>query len=84
MAMAAIGTIVMVIGILGLIGGLVLVGLAYRDQDKNNDGVFTNPERGQDNKDRAHLGMYIGGAGLLVAVVGAVLTVMGRRHGGTA
>ena len=82
--MAAIGTVLMVIGVLGLIGGLVYFGMAYESQDENNDGVFTNPEEGQENKQKAYNGFYIAGAGLAIALVGLVLTLVGRRHGGTA
>jgi hypothetical protein len=84
MAMATIGTVLMVIGVLALVGGMVYFGIAYRDQDQNDDGAFTNPERGQDNKDKARLGMYIGGAGLLVALVGVAFTIAGRRSSGGA
>ena len=82
--MAAIGTVLMVVGILGLLGGLVYVGIAYNDQEKNDEGVFTNPERGQDNKDKAYLGFYIAGGGLLLALLGLGLNIGGRRTGGAA
>lgn len=81
MAMATIGTVLIVVGGLALLGGLGYVGYAYMEQDENNDGMFTNPEEGQDNKQLAKRGFYIAGAGLLVALVGVALTIGGRRSG---
>lgn len=82
--MATVGTVLMVVGILALLGGLAYVGIAYSDQEQNEEGVFNDPERGQDNKDKAYLGFYVAGAGLLVALLGLGLNIGGRRHGGTA
>ena len=85
MAMAAIGTVLIVVGALVLLGGLGYSYMAWRDQEQNDEGVFTNPERGQDNKDKAYNGFYIAGGGLLVALLGVGLTIGGRRSaGGTA
>jgi hypothetical protein len=86
MAMAAIGTVLIVVGALALAGGLGYVGYAYMKQDKNNDGLYTDPGQGKENKDRAYLGFYIAGGGLLVALLGVALNVGGRRRsaGGTA
>ena len=84
MAMAAIGTVLIVVGGLALLGGLGYVGYAYMDQEKNEEGVVTNPERGQDNKDKADLGLYVAGGGLVVALLGVVLTIGGRRSAGRA
>lgn len=84
MAMAAIGTVLIVVGTLAFVGGLAYVGYAYMKQDENNDGIYTDPGKGQENKDRAYLGFYIAGGGLLVGLVGAVLNIGARRHGGTA
>lgn len=86
MAMATIGTILIVVGALALVGGLAYVGYASMQQDQNNDGVFTDPQEGQQNKDRAYLGFYVAGGGLLVALLGIVLNIGGRRRsaGGTA
>lgn len=85
MAMAAIGTVLIVVGALALLGGLGYVLMAKESQDENNDGVFTNPEEGQENKSKAYTGFYIAGGGLLVALVGVGLTIGGRRSsGGTA
>ena len=84
--MAALGTVLIVVGGLALLGGLGYVGYAYLQQDQNNDGVFTDPQEGQQNKDRANTGFYVAGGGLLVALVGVALAVGGRRRtaGGTA
>ena len=82
--MAAIGTVLIVVGGLVLLGGLGYVGYAYMQQDENNDGFFTDPKEGQENKDKAYLGFYIAGGGLLIALLGVGLNVGGRRHGGTA
>lgn len=86
MAMAAVGTVLIVVGALVMLGGLGYVWNAYQQQDENNDGVFTNPEEGQENKDKAYMGFYIAGGGLLVAILGIALNVGGRRRsaGGTA
>ncbi len=84
MAMTAIGTVLIVVGGLAMIGGLAYVGWAAMKQDENNDGVFTDPEEGKENKDRAYLGFYVAGGGLLLAALGVVLNIGGRRHGGTA
>ena len=84
--MAAVGTVLIVLGALVMLGGLGYVYMAAQDQDQNNDGVFTNPEEGQENKDKAYGGFYIAGGGLLLVVLGVVLNVGGRRRhaGGTA
>lgn len=84
MAMAAIGTVLMVVGVLALVGGLVYVGMARESQDENDDGVFTNPEEGQENKGKAYTGFYIAGGGLLVALLGLGLAIGGRRGAGRA
>lgn len=44
--------------------------------------MFTDPERGQENKGKAYNGLYIAGGGLLVALVGLGLTLWGRRGAG--
>lgn len=82
MAMAAIGTVLIVVGALVLIGGLANVFMARESQDENNDGVFTNPEEGQENKDKAYTGFYIAGGGLLIALLGVGLNLGGRRSAG--
>lgn len=85
MAMAAIGTVLIVVGAVVLVGGLYYVFMARESQDENNDGVFTNPEEGQDNKDKAMTGFYVAGGGLLIALLGVGLNIGGRRSsGGTA
>jgi hypothetical protein len=83
--MAAIGTVLIVVGAVVLLGGLGYTYMAWRDQEQNDEGVFTNPERGQDNKGKAYLGFYVAGGGLLLAILGVALNVGGRRSaGGTA
>ena len=85
MAMAAVGTVLMIVGGVLILGGLGYVGFAWMQQDENNDGFFTDPEKGQENKDKAMLGFYIAGGGLLLTIAGVVLTIGGRRStGGTA
>jgi len=85
MAMAAIGTVLIVVGALVLLGGLGYSYMAWQDQEKNDEGVFTNPERGQENKDKAYTGFYIAAGGLLLALLGVGLNIGGRRStGGTA
>lgn len=69
-ATRVIGLVVLIVGALALLGGLGYMLKAYMDQDENNDGFFTNPDEGQENKDQFYQGAWTAGGGLLLVVVG--------------
>ena len=76
-ATQVLGIVVLVIGVLALLGGAGYMLKAYSDQDQNNDGFFSNPEEGQENKGQFYNGMYVAGGGLLLTIVGLVLLRVG-------
>ena len=75
-----IGIAVIVIGLLILFAGLFWAWRSYQDEAKNNDkpGPITNPDRSNDNAGNAMNGFWLAGGGLLVTVVGVVLTAQSR------
>jgi hypothetical protein len=76
-ALRIVGIVLLVVGVLALLGGAGYMFKAYNDQDQNNDGFFTNPEEGQENKGQFYNGMYVAIGGLVLTVVGIVMTRMG-------
>lgn len=76
-ATRVIGLVVLVLGLVALVGGLAYMWKAYHDQDQNNDGFFTNPSEGKENKHQFWNGVYIAGGGLVLTVVGLVVMRVG-------
>lgn len=76
-----LGIVVMVVGLLVMLGGLGWAWQQYQQEDENNDtpGPFNNPDESRENAGTAMQGMWVAGAGFVLACVGVVLTVMGRR-----
>ena len=76
-ALRVAGIILLCIGVLAVFGGGGYMLKAYNDQDQNNDGFFTNPEEGQENKGQFYNGMYIAIGGVVFLVAGLVMMRMG-------
>lgn len=76
-ALRVAGVVLLVIGILALLGGGGYMLKAYNDQDENNDGFFTNPEEGQENKNQFYNGLYAAIPGVVLIVLGLVMMRMG-------
>src|SRR5688572_10985547 len=76
-ATQVIGLVVLVLGVLALLGGGGYMLKAYNDQDENNDGFFTNPEEGDENKGQFYNGMYVAIGGVVFIVAGLVMMRMG-------
>lgn len=76
-ALRVAGVVLLCIGVLALLGGAGYMLKAYNDQDENNDGFFTNPEEGQENKGQFYNGMYVAVGGLVLTVVGIVMMRLG-------
>jgi hypothetical protein len=72
-ALRTAGIVLLCIGLLALLGGGGYMLKAYNDQDQNNDGFFTNPDEGQENKGQFTNGMYVAIGGAVLAVVGLVM-----------
>ena len=82
-----IGIVVLVVGCLVLFGGLGWTYKQYQDEKDNNQdtpGPFTNPDETDENASSGMNALWVAGAGFLIAVVGVVLLVMGRRGHATA
>jgi len=76
-ALRVAGIVLLVVGILALLGGGGYMLKAYNDQDQNNDGVFTDPQEGQENKGQFYNGLYAAIPGVVLIVVGLVMMRMG-------
>lgn len=76
-AMRVVGIVLLCVGVLALLGGAGYMLKAYNDQDENNDGFFTNPEEGQENKNQFYNGLYAAVPGAVLIIVGLVMMRMG-------
>ena len=76
-ALRVVGIVLLCVGILALLGGAGYMLKAYNDQDENNDGFFSNPEEGKENKGQFYNGMYVAIGGAVLLIVGAVMMRMG-------
>lgn len=76
-AIRVVGIVLLCVGVLALLGGAGYMVKAYNDQDENNDGFFTNPEEGEENKGQFYNGLYAAVPGVVLVVVGLVMMRMG-------
>jgi len=82
-----IDIVVLVLGLLVLFGGLGWTYKQYQDEKDNNQqtpGPFTDPGETEENAGSGMNALWVAGAGVLIAVVGVVLLLMGGRSHATA
>lgn len=71
------GLLLIVVGVLGILAGLAGAAYGYIDEDDNQEGLLSDPERSDQNEALMTYGLVSAGIGLVMLVVGIILAVAG-------